>query len=74
MADGTIVVFNRAYIPLFERMPNGAWKTVKGCPHYKFVREEWFYKDNHCELEKCSRSIEAMRRFGLIDPWPKESA
>ena len=67
LKDGTLVVFNRRYAPMFYREPGKAWLEVKGSPWYENIEEEEnLYHDGHSELQKRRRSIAGMKRLGLI--------
>lgn len=42
-ADGREVLFNRRYIPLWERSPSGVVAPANPKERVPKVREEWFY-------------------------------
>lgn len=67
-ADGREVLFNRAYFPLYEKMP-GEPPTFVRPPyqHVPFVRQEWFYDDGNSPVgcpATARFSVEQLRLFG----------
>lgn len=64
-ADGREVLFNRRYIPLFERRPGGPVTAADPAEWVLFVRQAWFYNDGHTETERRERARAALRAWGL---------
>lgn len=64
-ADGREVLFNRRYVPLFERRPGGPVSAANPAEWVPFVRQAWFYSGEHPEAECRDRARAALRAWGL---------
>lgn len=74
--DGTIVVFNRAYRPLYRQEPSDAWKPFE---HREWVKgvgaaTKHFYYDGTPETLRPIQALKGMIELGLLMTWEAEAA
>ena len=67
-ADGREVLFNRRYVPLFERRPGGPVSAADPAEWVQFVRQSWFYSGQDSEKECRVRAWAALQAWGLVAP------
>lgn len=56
-AGGRIVLFNRSYTPIFEKLPNAGIRRANPREYVKFVEQEWFssLRERESLREYCER-------------------
>lgn len=66
--DGKRVVFNRAYVPVWEKRPGGEWILLaKGYWVEGIAASEWFYSDgDREESQKLSKALAGMVKLGIV--------
>ena len=73
-ADGREVLFNRRYVPLWQRYPGQEPSRADPTEWVKFVKQSWFYNDGTPETDKRRNGEAAMRQWGMTPtPFPKTS-
>jgi hypothetical protein len=61
-ADGRQVLFNRFYEPIQQRRPGCPPEPANSKERVKFCRQEWFYGDEHTEIQ-----MRALAAAALVD-------
>jgi hypothetical protein len=71
-ADGRAVLFNRRYLPLWQKRPGGAVERADPSEWVTFKGERWFYRDAMPEAAKQRAGADALRAWGVPVPAPRE--
>ena len=73
-ADGRVVLFNRDYRPIWERLADGTVRPADGKECVRFSQQEWFYSDRVSETESRRRATSVLTDWGLPIPTKAEAA
>jgi hypothetical protein len=66
--DRRVILFNRAYRPIWERLADGTVRPADGTEWVKFAKQRWFYTDRHPEAESRKRASTVLTSWGLPIP------
>jgi hypothetical protein len=72
--DGRVVLFNRGYRPIWERLADGTVRPADGTECVRFSQQEWFYTDRHSEAESRKRAAAVVTNWCLPVPTNAEAA
>ena len=72
-SDGSEVLFNRKYQPIYARGPQGvAIRCTNPDERVQRIDQRWFYNDDHSEAQKRRRAEAALELFLAGEPMPSD--